>query len=114
GDPETQPILMRLQSDLTLLCEAALSGALDSVGAQWDRRAALGVVMAAAGYPDQAKKGDVIEGLERAARPGAWPGPRRPPGTREKRAPSGGVGAAPPACRARSSTPAPGSRPEKC
>jgi phosphoribosylamine--glycine ligase len=68
GDPETQPILMRLQSDLTLLCEAALSGALDTVGAQWDRRAALGVVMAAAGYPDQANKGDVIEGLERAAR----------------------------------------------
>jgi phosphoribosylamine---glycine ligase len=68
GDPEAQPILMRLQSDLTLLCEAALSGALDTVGAQWDRRAALGVVMAAAGYPDQVKKGDVIEGLERAAR----------------------------------------------
>jgi phosphoribosylamine--glycine ligase len=68
GDPETQPILMRLQSDLTLLCEAALSGALDTVGAQWDRRAALGVVMAAAGYPDEVKKGDLIEGLERAAR----------------------------------------------
>jgi phosphoribosylamine---glycine ligase len=68
GDPEAQPILMRLQSDLTLLCEAALSGALDTVGAQWDRRAALGVVMAASGYPDQVKKGDVIEGLERAAR----------------------------------------------
>ncbi len=68
GDPETQPILMRLQSDLTLLCEAALSGALDTVGAQWDRRAALGVVLAAAGYPDEVKKGDLIEGLERAAR----------------------------------------------
>ena len=68
GDPETQPILMRLQSDLTLLCEAALSGALDTVGAEWDRRAALGVVLAAAGYPDQVNKGDVIEGLERAAR----------------------------------------------
>jgi len=68
GDPEAQPILMRLQSDLTLLCEAALSGALDTVGAQWDRRAALGVVLAAAGYPDQVNKGDVIEGLERAAR----------------------------------------------
>jgi phosphoribosylamine--glycine ligase len=68
GDPETQPILMRLQSDLTLLCEAALSGALDTVGAQWDRRAALGVVLAAAGYPDEVKKGDRIEGLERAAR----------------------------------------------
>src|SRR3984893_89996 len=68
GDPETQPILMRLQSDLTLLCEAALGGALDTVGAQWDRRAALGVVLAAAGYPDEVKKGDLIEGLERAAR----------------------------------------------
>ncbi|TLY91245.1 MAG: phosphoribosylamine--glycine ligase [Gammaproteobacteria bacterium] len=68
GDPEAQPILMRLQSDLTLLCEAALRGALDTVGAQWDPRAALGVVLAAAGYPDKVGKGDVIEGLERAAR----------------------------------------------
>src|SRR5256885_13182631 len=68
GDPEAQPILMRLQSDLTLLCEAALSGALPSVGAQWDPRAALGVVLAASGYPDKVHKGDVIEGLERAAR----------------------------------------------
>src|SRR4029077_6106158 len=67
GDPEAQPILMRLRSDLPLLCEAALGGALDTVGAQWDRRAALGVVLAAAGYPDPVKKGDVIEGLERAA-----------------------------------------------
>src|SRR5205823_4335831 len=68
GDPEAQPILMRLQSDLTLLCEAALCGALDTVAAQWDPRAALGVVLAAAGYPDKVAKGDVIEGLERAAR----------------------------------------------
>jgi len=68
GDPEAQPLLMRLQSDLTLLCEAALCGALDTVGARWDPRAALGVVLAAAGYPDQVKKGDVIEGLERAER----------------------------------------------
>ena len=68
GDPEAQPILMRLQSDLTLLCEAALCGALDTVGARWDPRAALGVVMAAAGYPDPVKKGDLIEGLERAER----------------------------------------------
>jgi phosphoribosylamine---glycine ligase len=68
GDPETQPILMRLQSDLTLLCEAALAGRLDTVRAAWDARAALGVVMAAAGYPEQARTGDVIEGLERAAR----------------------------------------------
>jgi phosphoribosylamine---glycine ligase len=67
GDPETQPLLMRLQSDLTLLCEAALCGTLDTVGAQWDPRAALGVVLAAAGYPDKVRRGDVIEGLERAA-----------------------------------------------
>jgi phosphoribosylamine--glycine ligase len=67
GDPETQPLLMRLQSDLTLLCEAALCGTLDTVGAQWDPRAALGVVLAAAGYPDKVRSGDVIEGLERAA-----------------------------------------------
>jgi phosphoribosylamine---glycine ligase len=67
GDPETQPILLRLQSDLTLLCEAALAGRLDSVTAQWDNRTALGVVMAAAGYPESVRKGDVIEGLERAA-----------------------------------------------
>jgi phosphoribosylamine--glycine ligase len=67
GDPETQPILMRLQSDLTVLCEAALQGRLDSVSAQWDPRAALGVVMAAAGYPDDVRKGDPIDGLDRAA-----------------------------------------------
>jgi phosphoribosylamine---glycine ligase len=67
GDPETQPILMRLESDLTLLCEAALAGRLDTVSARWDPRAALGVVMAAAGYPESVRKGDVIEGLERAA-----------------------------------------------
>jgi phosphoribosylamine--glycine ligase len=68
GDPETQPIIMRLQSDLTELCEAALAGRLDRVEAQWDPRAALGVVMAAPGYPDTIRKGDVIEGLDRAAR----------------------------------------------
>jgi phosphoribosylamine---glycine ligase len=67
GDPETQPILMRLQSDLTVLCEAALQGRLDSVSAEWDPRAALGVVMAAAGYPDDVRKGDHIDGLDRAA-----------------------------------------------
>ena len=48
GDPETQPMLMRLKSDLTVLCEAALAGRLDRVSADWDPRAALGVVMAAA------------------------------------------------------------------
>ncbi|MBV8805466.1 MAG: phosphoribosylamine--glycine ligase [Sinobacteraceae bacterium] len=67
GDPETQPILMRLRSDLTVLCEAALEGRLDSVSAEWDPRAALGVVMAAAGYPDEFRKGDIINGLDRAA-----------------------------------------------
>jgi phosphoribosylamine--glycine ligase len=70
GDPETQPILMRLQSDLIELCEAALAGAgaLDRVEARWDSRAALGVVMAAGGYPDAYRKGDVIAGLDAAAR----------------------------------------------
>jgi phosphoribosylamine--glycine ligase len=67
GDPETQPIMMRLRSDLTALCEAALEGRLDSVSADWDPRAALGVVMAAAGYPEEVQKGDVIGGLDRAA-----------------------------------------------
>ncbi|HYL04192.1 MAG TPA: phosphoribosylamine--glycine ligase [Steroidobacteraceae bacterium] len=68
GDPEAQPVMMRLESDLTALCEAALAGRLDTVGAIWDSRAALGVVMAAAGYPDSVRTGDAIEGLERAAR----------------------------------------------
>ncbi len=67
GDPETQPVLMRLQSDLTALCEAALAGTLDAARAEWDARAALGVVMAAQGYPEQPRTGDTIEGLERAA-----------------------------------------------
>ncbi|HXY98272.1 MAG TPA: phosphoribosylamine--glycine ligase [Steroidobacteraceae bacterium] len=67
GDPETQPIMMRLESDLTALCEAALDRRLDGVRAEWAPRAALGVVMAAAGYPESVRKGDVIEGLERAA-----------------------------------------------
>ena len=67
GDPETQPILMRLQSDLTVLCEAALEGRLDEVTAEWDPRAALGVVIAAAGYPETVRKGDAIDGLDRAA-----------------------------------------------
>jgi phosphoribosylamine--glycine ligase len=63
GDPETQPILMRLKSDLFELIEHGISGTLDTVEAEWDRRAALGVVMAAAGYPDAPRKGDVITGL---------------------------------------------------
>jgi phosphoribosylamine---glycine ligase len=67
GDPETQPVLMRLQSDLTLLCNAALDGKLNTATAQWDDRTAVGVVIAAAGYPDSARKNDAIEGLEKAA-----------------------------------------------
>jgi phosphoribosylamine--glycine ligase len=68
GDPEAQPILMRLQSDLVDLCEAALSGTLDRSEARWDPRAALGVVMAAGGYPDAYRKDDPISGLDAAAR----------------------------------------------
>ena len=67
GDPETQPILMRLQSDLVELCEAALDDALDGHPLRWDSRAALGVVMAAGGYPDAYRKGDTISGLDAAA-----------------------------------------------
>jgi phosphoribosylamine--glycine ligase len=67
GDPETQPIMMRLASDLTLLCEAALDGKLDRMEAKWDPRASLGVVLAAGGYPDAVRKGDEIRGLEAAA-----------------------------------------------
>jgi phosphoribosylamine--glycine ligase len=65
GDPETQPIMVRLKSDLVDLVEHAVNGTLDSVDAAWDRRTALGVVLAAAGYPDHPRKGDAIEGLER-------------------------------------------------
>ena len=63
GDPETQPIMMRLKSDLADLIEHAIDGKLDKVQAQWDSRTALGVVLAAGGYPDNPKKGDVIQGL---------------------------------------------------
>jgi len=63
GDPETQPIIVRLKSDLLDLVERALEGTLDQVQAQWDRRAALGVVVAAAGYPEEPRKGDAISGL---------------------------------------------------
>lgn len=66
GDPETQPILMRLRSDFIDLCQAAASGHLNKVEPQWDTRAALGVVMAANGYPDSYPKGDAIEGLDAA------------------------------------------------
>jgi len=64
GDPETQPVMLRLQSDLVDLVEAALDGRLDAVQAQWDPRPSLGVVMAAAPYPESPRTGDVIEGLD--------------------------------------------------
>jgi len=68
GDPETQPIMMRLKSNFVTLLDAAIDGRLDKVEAEWDRRVALGVVLAAANYPDSPRKGDVIQGLpERAA-----------------------------------------------
>jgi len=67
GDPEAQPILMRLQSDLIDLCQAALDGTLERLEVRWDSRAALGVVMAAGGYPDAYRKGDPIYGLDAAA-----------------------------------------------
>ncbi len=79
GDPEAQPIMMRLASDLAVLCEAALAGRLDTVRAEWDARAALGVVMAAAGYPGDARQGDAIAGLDEAA---ALPGKVFHAGTR--------------------------------
>jgi phosphoribosylamine--glycine ligase len=63
GDPETQPIMLRLKSDLLALIEHALEGTLDRAAADWDRRPALGVVLAAAGYPDEPRKGDEIVGL---------------------------------------------------
>ena len=64
GDPETQPVMMRLESDLVELCLAALEGRLDRSSARWDPRAALGVVLAAGGYPGSYESGQVISGLE--------------------------------------------------
>lgn len=63
GDPETQPIMLRLKSDLFTLIEHALSGSLDQIETEWDRRVALGVVLAAHGYPEKPRKFDVIQGL---------------------------------------------------
>ena len=63
GDPETQPIMARMKSDLTEVIEHALAGTLDRIEVQWDRRTALGVVLAAGGYPDDPHKGDLIEGV---------------------------------------------------
>ncbi len=68
GDPETQPVLSRLQSDLVELCEAGLDGKLDQVTCDWDPRPAVGVVLAAAGYPESPRKGDAITGLDTAAK----------------------------------------------
>jgi phosphoribosylamine--glycine ligase len=67
GDPETQPILMRLKTDLADLVEAAIDGELERMQAEWDRRVALGVVLAAQGYPDAPRRGDPISGLPEAA-----------------------------------------------
>jgi phosphoribosylamine--glycine ligase len=80
GDPETQPILARLQSDLTELCEAAIDRTLDRAEARWDARAALGVVLAADGYPEQVRSDDRIDGLDAAA---ALPGKVFHAGTRQ-------------------------------
>ncbi|HHH13849.1 MAG TPA: phosphoribosylamine--glycine ligase, partial [Thiolapillus brandeum] len=63
GDPETQPIMLRMRSDLVAHCLAALEGKLDEEEAEWESRAALGVVLAAGGYPGEYRTGDVIEGL---------------------------------------------------
>ena len=64
GDPETQPLLMRLDADLVALCQAALAGRLDQAAIEWDPRPALGVVMAAEGYPGSYRKGDAVHGLD--------------------------------------------------
>ncbi|KUI97044.1 phosphoribosylamine--glycine ligase [Vibrio sp. MEBiC08052] len=63
GDPETQPIMMRLQSDLVELCQTAIAGKLDQAESKWDSRASIGIVLAAGGYPGDYNKGDVISGL---------------------------------------------------
>ncbi len=67
GDPEAQPVMMRLRSDLVTLCEQALAGDLEGAALAWDSRTALGVVMAAGGYPADYHKGDVLQGLDAAA-----------------------------------------------
>lgn len=64
GDPETQPIMLRMRSDLVALCRAAVDGTLGRLRAQWDSRVALGVVMTAGGYPESYDKGDLIHGLD--------------------------------------------------
>ena len=64
GDPETQPIMMRLKSDLVQHCLDAIDGKLDTATTQWDKRTAIGIVLAAGGYPESYEKGDIISGLE--------------------------------------------------
>lgn len=71
GDPETQPIMARLQSDLVTICEATLNGGLANITVEWDSRAALGVVMAAGGYPASYEKGKPIKGLDADDNPDA-------------------------------------------
>jgi phosphoribosylamine--glycine ligase len=66
GDPETQPIMMRMRSDLVAICSATLDGTLGEQQAEWDSRASLGVVLAAGGYPEDYAKGDIIAGLDNA------------------------------------------------
>ncbi len=73
GDPETEPIMLRLKSDLLTLLEHAVNGTLNQVAAEWDRRAALGVVMAAHGYPGTPRQGDVINGLPKTTLTSAAP-----------------------------------------
>ncbi len=73
GDPETEPIMLRLKSDLLMLVEHAVNGTLNQVEAEWDRRAALGVVMAAYGYPGTPRQGDVINGLPKTTLTSAAP-----------------------------------------
>jgi phosphoribosylamine--glycine ligase len=63
GDPETQPIMARLKGDLVNIVEHACNGTLDAAELDWDRRTAVGVVMAAAGYPDSPRKGDAVDGI---------------------------------------------------
>ena len=64
GDPETQPIIVRLKTDLVDALEHAVAGTLDRIEAEWDRRTALGVVLASRGYPESPRKGDAIRGLD--------------------------------------------------
>jgi phosphoribosylamine--glycine ligase len=66
GDPEAEPIILRLKSDLLEMVEHALAGTLDRIEPEWDRRSALGVVLAAHGYPEEPRKGDRVEGLPKA------------------------------------------------